>query len=118
VKKILLLSCLFGVSINAFAYFEPNSNKFTCPDDKIVDTSQLIQVTAGQLPVGVGKCYWTDPVYSYGITNGGKTILGYTTWVLSGGWLSDGCYDVHGSKQTTEGVIVNVSCKQEHGSVN
>ena len=40
------------------------------------------------------------------------------TWTLHGGLFGDGCYDVQGAKQTTEGVIVNVSCKQEHGSVN
>ena len=110
-KKIILYSILAGLSVNAFAYFDPNSSKFTCPDEKVVDTSEVIQVTAGALPDGVRKCYWADPVYSYGITNNGKTILGYTTWTLSGGWLSNGCYDAHGAKQTAEGVIVKVSCK-------
>ena len=117
-KKILLLSCLFGVSVNAFAYFEPNSSKFTCPDEKVVDITKVIQITTGQAPDGIGKCVWGDPIYSYGITNNSKTIVGYTTWTLHGGLFGDGCYDVQGAKQTTEGVIVNVSCKQEHGSVN
>ncbi len=112
-NKIILYSILAGLSFNAFAYFEPNSSKFTCPDEQIVDTSEIIEVTTGQLPDSVQKCYWADPIYSYGITNNGKTIVGYTTWTLSGGMLSSGCYDAHGAKQTSEGVVVNVSCKSK-----
>jgi hypothetical protein len=111
-KKILvLLSMISGASFATT--FQPNTSNFSCPDGEIINTAKKIDVSVGEQPGGIGRCFWRDPVVSFAVSEDRTSVTGYTTWTLDGGWLADGCSDIKGEKLTSIGVIAKVQCKAQ-----
>lgn len=111
-RKLIFILCGITGIASATGYV-PNTINYTCPDGKLVDTAQSINISVGERPGGIGECFWRNPVTSFSLSQDGTSITGLTTWTLDGGWLADGCSDIKGEKLTSTGIVALVSCKTQ-----